>query len=392
MTPVWTTPALVRWLAGVAPVTPPLSAEADWRQLADRCRSLRILPQMFQRLGSPQAIVSAADVPEFLHRRMHAIADTGRVLHGGCRALRALDAAGISAAAFKGMAAVGWLHGGQPSRGVGDVDVLVAPARARAALDVLAAAGFRSKVADVTAEAVVRFARRSPGSAGNEAISLVSDDGAEVDLHWRIGACDVASALAEARGVRVLNDQVRVVRPGLGLLLSVHHALRNDFVPDAIVRDLIDAAGWFAWLEADAAERAWVDQTARRMGLDVALDAVAAVLGDLGVGTGRVVPAADAPARALADLFQVQTESESGAINTDLVYLCSARPWWTILNGLVTSGPGYLRTMRAVEAANGATPMPLVERLRRLIADARRAPGSRWRGLRVLAASKNRVA
>jgi hypothetical protein len=45
---------------------------------------------------------------------------------------------------------------------------------------------------------VIAFARASPGSAGNESISLVTEGNFDVDLHWRLGAFDVDGALASA--------------------------------------------------------------------------------------------------------------------------------------------------------------------------------------------------
>ena len=388
----WAVPALLRWLAGAAPLDPPLSRSHPLRALAERCERLRVLPQAINRLSSDPEAVGAmppADVTELALRRVKATAESGRTLHFGCQALGALRDAGIAAAGFKGIAAVGHLHGGRPERGIGDVDVLVSPARAGRALEVLQSAGFRPKASSLTASESIAFARASPGSAGNESISLVTVDGIEVDLHWRLGVCDVEGALSDASCVRVLGHSVPLVRPGLGLLLSAHHALRNDFVPDEVIRDLLDVRGWLGMLSQDRKEAAWAEGEMRRIGLDVARDACAAILADLGVLTGHDAHAEGSRARALADLFRDQAVRP---MNTDLVYLCSMRPGLMVLRGLLRGGRGYLRAMRAIEQAHGDAQLPIRARLGRLAADACRSPWRRWAQLRALAAAKGRVA
>lgn len=387
----WAAPALLRWLAGAAPLDPPLSRTHPWRALVERCERLRVLPQAMHRLGSePDAAgpIPPPDMTELALRRLKATADGGRRLHFGCHALTALHKAGVPAAGFKGIAAIGHLHGGQPVRGIGDVDVLVSPARAAHALEALQAAGFRSKVSGLTAREVIAFARASPGSAGNESISLMNAERIDVDLHWRLGAFDVDRAVADASPVRVLGHSVPLVRPGLAMLLSAHHALRNDFVPDEVIRDLLDVLGWLRLLSRDPGEAAWADREAQRIGLDMARDACVAILADLGMPTGHDAPPDGSRARALADLFGDQAVRP---MNTDLVYLCSMRPGLLMLRGLLGGGVGYLRAMRAVEHAHGDAQLPIRARLRRLLADACRSPWRRWVQLRALAAAKDRA-
>jgi hypothetical protein len=384
----WTATALLRWLSGTAPLDPPLSPERSWRSLADRCEKLRVLPQAMVRTTSESDHLPQADRVAMAHRRIEATASCARRLHFGCRALASLRDAGIAAAGFKGIAAIGRLHQGQPSRGIGDVDVLVSSTSATRAITALQGAGFRSKVEGLSTEEVIAFARSSPGSAGNESISLVTAEGIEVDLHWKLGAFDVDAALAEASPIRVLGDTVSLVRPGLGLLLSAHHALRNDFVPDEVIRDLLDANGWFRLLAQDPAEAAWADREAKRTGLNVAVETCAAILVDSGVADRTEVPSPGSAARALADLFHDQL---ARPMNTDLAYLCSVRPGMAILAGLIRGGRRYLRAMRAVERAHGEASLPLHARLGRLISDAWSAPVRRWSQVRTLARAKDRA-
>ncbi len=384
----WTAATLLRWLSGTAPLDPALSGGGSWRSLADRCQKLRVLPQAILRITSGSDHLPQADRAAIAHRRIEATASCARRLHFGCRALALLRDAGIVAAGFKGIAAIGRLHQGQPARGIGDVDVLVSPTSATRAITVLHDAGFRSKVQGLSTEQVIAFARSSPGSAGNESISLVTAEGIEVDLHWKLGAFDVDRALADASPVQVLGVPVPLVRPGLGLLLSAHHALRNDFVPDEVIRDLLDAHGWLRLLAQEPAEAAWADREAQRTGLNVAVEACAAILCDTGVADRAQVPSPGPAARALADLFHDQL---ARPMNTDLAYLCSVRPGIAILAGLIRGGRGYLRAMRAVERAHGEVSMPLHVRLGRLISDAWSAPVRRWSQVRTLARAKDRA-
>jgi hypothetical protein len=384
----WTVTALLRWLSGTAALDPPLTPERPWRLLADRCELLRVLPQAMLRVTQEHDGLPHADRVVIAHRRIEATAICARRLHVGCRALASLRDAGIAAAGFKGIAAIGRLHQGQPVRGIGDADVLVSPASAARAITVLHDSGFRPKVEGLSTGEVIAFARSSPGSAGNESISLVTAEGIEVDLHWKLGALDTDAALADASPVRVLGDAVPLVRPGLGLLLSAHHALRNDFVPDEVIRDLLDAHEWFRLLAQDPAEAAWADREAQRTGLSVAVEACAAILSDTGVADRANVPSPGPAARALADLFHDQL---ARPMNTDLAYLCSVRPGMAILAGLIRGGRGYLRAMRAVEHAHGEASMPLHARLGRLISDACSAPVRRWSQVRTLARAKDRA-
>jgi hypothetical protein len=385
----WGAGSVLRWLAGVAPLVPAPAGLSDWRRLAERCATLRVLPQMFLRLQESPDLIPRADAPEYSRRRLESLVRTTRGIQGGCRALRVLRSAGIAAVGFKGIAAVGWLHGGQPRRGVGDTDIAVSPERADAAIESLLAAGFAPKVAGVPREDIVRFSRTSPGSAGNESLSLYGGDGSEIDVHWRLGGFDVEAMVADARMIRVLTDEVPLVRPGLGLLLAAHHSLRNDFVPDECLRDLLDASGWLRLLAADAAESSWTEREARRLGLDAALGAFAIILAENGLHPAPEWPPIDSAPALLAELFRAQCES--GPLNTDLVYLCSVGPGWRLFKGLLTGGAGYVRAMRAMEAANREQQPGLIGRLRRLAADAWTVRWSRWRSLRALARCKDRA-
>jgi len=72
-----------------------------------------------------------------------------------------------------------------------------------------------------------------------------------IDLHWRLGEIDTEMLLADVRRMRVFHCQIPIVSPAYGMLLTVHHVLRNDFVPDDTPRDITDFMRWQELLTRD---------------------------------------------------------------------------------------------------------------------------------------------
>jgi hypothetical protein len=322
---------------------------------------------------------------ELTRLRMAAFSRTATVLRGGLRAFDVLSAAEVPAAGFKGIAVIGRLQHGRVEREMADIDLLVPPERLDAALLALTAAGFTPKIQGVSASGLRDFASSSPGSTGNEAITLCDAGGAEIDLHWKVGRVDVAQAIAEASLIRLLSREVPIVRPAQGLLFSALHALRNDFLPWVVLRDLLDTVGWLALLADDPQEQVVAIRLAEAAGLEPALAAMITILSDLDLAGGEWVTPSS-PARALADLFHGQCSGKE--LNRDLVYLCSLRPATQILRGLLMAGPRYLATMRATEAAYGQGGTTLRARLKQLVRSVLATSLGQWSRLRALAAAK----
>jgi hypothetical protein len=252
-------------------------------------------------------------------------------------------------------------------------------------------AGFFSellKVEGVSTAALRAFSRSSPGSGGNEAIALCDASGAEIDLHWKVGRVDVAEVINAAVLVPVLARRVPLVSSRQALLFSAQHALRNDFLPSVVVRDLLDAAGWFQRLADHPLEQRLALDEARQTGLEPALGAMACVLADFGIAGGEWLPPSPTT-RALADLFHAQNNGDP--INRDLVYLCTPLSVLQIVRGLCFGGRSYLRTMRASEDANGQGGTTLRRRLWQLVRSVWSSPRGQWRRLRVLAAAKAKL-
>jgi hypothetical protein len=183
----------------------------------------------------------------------------------------------------------------------------------------------------------------------------------------------------------VLTSELPIVRPGLGMLLTVQHALRNDFVPAKVTRDLLDLAGWFRVLAADPAEASWTELETARRGLVAPVNAMAEVLADCGVPSPLRIPAHPGAGR-LAKIWREQADGL--ALNTDLVWLVSPRLVWRVVRGMLCGRRGRLDLMRRMEEANGEPSRPFAQRLRGAWKAARRTTLSRWWRLRELARAK----
>ncbi len=313
---------------------------------------------------------------------------TAVCMRAGCDALRALAAAGIPAVAFKGAAVLAHLHAGMRDRMVRDVDVLVHGRDLQRSLDALDAAGFRRTIGEGSLEDYTAFVAHSPGAAGNHAISLSNRQDAAVDLHWKLGRFDPGELLESALIIPVLGTPTRVVRPAVGLLLTVHHALRNDLVPGEVARDVLDCAGWFRLLANMPGELGLARAQSAKLGLADVMDALAIVVRKLG-GAAPDELGTSLAGRQLADLYFRQLEE--GPINTDLAYVGSTRAALQILRGALTGWARYQGMMRAFESRQGEASLSVGKRAMRLARSVARLSPSHWRQLRALTQAKDRL-
>jgi hypothetical protein len=177
------------------------------------------------------------------------------------------------------------------------------------------------------------------------------------------------------------------------MLLTVHHALRNDFVPADIARDVCDFAQWQAllgreprWDRLAADVQEWGLATAM-----VALEEIVAELQD-----ARPVwpsPPASNPerekGRQIAALYFYQLRESS--MNTDLTYLVSPGSVLQVVSGLAGGWKRYRAAMRRSEAMNGELSLPLHMRIWGLMKSAARLSPRRWRQVRTLARAKDEM-
>lgn len=353
-----------------------------WGDVIPLCERWRVLPTLAARLKACDVVLPSEDAGRIRRVAAQEFVRTALRLRGGAAALAALEANGIEAAAFKGMAVLTWLHQSKPVRSIQDVDLLVRPDDVSRAVAALTARGFQPKLGHVPFSEYLAFVRASPGAAGNEAISLVGSDGTEIDLHWKLGAFDTERLLAAAQSVPLLGATVRVLAPADGLRLTAHHALRNDLVPDDIARDILDAQGWFRLLEREP-----VGEHPAAL-VDV-IGALRLILTQLGAEDDTRTPPPRAAARRLAALYDRQLVE--GAINTDLPYVFSPHAVRQLLRGLWRDWRRYQAMMHAFDFANGGPTLSVRGRLTRLVHALWHTAPSQWGQLRALARAKNQL-
>jgi hypothetical protein len=370
-----------------------IGRSGQWQALVELCGDWKLLASLEARLGRLDVALPETERRRMAERTQPAFVQTMLCLRAGAMALSALERAGIRCAGFKGLAALGYLYPGPRNRTLQDVDALISPRDVEQALTVLEGAGFK-RSPEVPLREYVAFLRNSPGTAGNEAVSLRDERGGAVDLHWRLGALDVEMLLAGSTKVEMLNRPMPMLGAGHCMLLSVHHALRNDFVPGDIGRDVSDFVHWQALLSRTGQWDA-VSADAERWGLAAACVALDRIVAGL-----REEPELKAPLKAnradqaaghrIAGLYFDQLDS--GPMNTDLAYLASPRSVLQVISGLSGGWKAYRELMRQSETSNGEDSLPLQVRLGRLVKAAGGLSLGQWKQLRALSEAKDRMA
>lgn len=362
---------------------------AAWPAMLQWCTRCKVLPALAKRLQLCSYLLPPSLAAELQRGAALQFVGTARCLQEGLQALVLLQAEGINAAAFKGCAVIAQLYVGPQDRMLQDVDILIQEVDLHRALGLLKSHGYRSEISPDSLSDYLSFVRNSPGAAGNQAMSLISRSGHAIDLHWKLGSFDTSILLETAQRVRVLNAEVHLVRPAFGMLLSVHHALRNDFVPDEIARDVLDCGRWFALMESNAEEMVFALDHARRCGLEAGLGAMSQIVGSLGGANPFHSLAAKGNSQGLAGLYFYQLSH--GSLSTDLVYLVSPFALAQIFKGMFSGWRRYLVLMKRFEAVNGEESLSLSQRLRRLATAAVTTAPAQWRQVRALAFAKNQL-
>ena len=366
-----------------------IEAAGDWPAVLRLCERWKVQPAVAARLAALGRSLPSAEADELRRATASQFIRTSLCLRAGSEAMQRLQAAGVNAAAFKGGAVIALLHANARERMLQDVDILIRAGDLATALTTLEANGYRRDVGTGSLADYISFVRNSPGAAGNQAVSLSNPAGNHLDLHWKLGRFDTEALLVTARPVRVLNVETTVVRPAFGLLLTVHHAVRNDLIPDEIARDILDCGGWLRLLATDPEELSCALEYARQWGLDEAVHAVSTIVQHFGGESPLPMAATGSAAAALADLYLRQLDVEP--INADLPSLASPRAIGQILSGALSGWRRYAGLMREFEAANGEASLPLSERVKRLAAAAWQLSPAQWREVRALARAKDRL-
>lgn len=370
-----------------------ITALGEWPALFDLCGQWKLLAGLEARIAALGVSLPETVRADLSCRTQPAFLQTMLCIRAGATALTALEQAAIPCAGFKGLAALAYLYPGYRSRTLQDTDALIRPEDVEAALKVLEAVGFK-RSPDSPWEEYVAFLRNSPGTAGNEAVSLRDERGGCVDLHWHLGSLEVETLLAGARPSPVLNRPLPLMAPAHCMLLSVHHALRNDFVPGDIGRDVCDFAHWRPLLDKSGQWQA-LSADAERWGLSAACAALALIVSELRGEPKRELPLALSRAdRVVAQQLSAFYFHQllAGPINTDLAYVASTRPLRQVASGLASGWKTYREFMRRSEESNGEASLAVHERLWNLGKSVTALSRDEWRQVRALARAKDKMA
>jgi hypothetical protein len=389
--------SIMQFLAGTDGVARSLADDitraGQWPQAIELCARWKLVSALETRLRALAVPLRSNERDDLGHLATQAFMKSSRSLRSAGLALAALERAGVRCAGFKGIAAIAYLYPGARSRTLQDVDVLIDPNNLSATLQLLESLGYRKSFPGDLQE-YLAFLRNTPGAAGNEAMSLSDADGAAIDLHWHLGAMNVADLLSGLERATVLGQELPLLSPAHSLLLCVHHALRNDFVPDDIARDVLDFSRWHEYLDA---HEGWPPRhaTIDRWGLGRAYLALDTISSRLTAVPSPASPVASTvadrrSAARIADLYYHQLQA--GPLNTDLTYIASHRPWLQIASGFASGWQNYRSHMRQSESLNGEDSLTLSARLGKFLRSVGHVSPVRWLQLRALAQAKDRVA
>lgn len=164
-------------------------APLDWDRLLRLARWHRLLPLLHRQLAIARADVPA---PVTAALRQAFVANAGRMLERCRQLVDVLDhlrASGIEAVAYKGPALAVQVYGNVALRMSGDLDVVVRPADALRAREVLMGLGYRARH-PIAAEQLPYLLRHRYSE------EFAREGGAVVELHWAFTNGDVAFPLS----------------------------------------------------------------------------------------------------------------------------------------------------------------------------------------------------
>ena len=358
-----------------------------WRSIFEVADCWRVLPALRRRIAELGLKPSAAESAELAARCRAAFVSSASVCAAGARIGAYLERSGIPYVLFKGIAAIAQIYGGPAERTTVDADILIRERDLSTAIQALGEIGVRpSDGGDLAA--YIRSIRNMPGFAGNEAIELMGGTFQRLDLHWSLGTdpdSEMAAGEIIARGIRrnILGSEVCVLSPVDGFILGAHHAVRNNFAPDRMVRDVLDAVRWLDLL--------------RREGLvgEVITRAKSCRLGPAVFGLGTLAGCEAGIAELscpdgfdLVELFHLQLEQPLG---NDLASLFDARAIASVARGVLGNSREYRKYLSQFDMAQAGKARPIKSRIAAVFATLRalrRNRGKAYRALRTLARVK----
>ncbi|MBN8732626.1 MAG: nucleotidyltransferase family protein [Acidobacteria bacterium] len=347
-----------------------IARAGDWEQCVRLANSWGALPRLqhwMEAAPTPPPVEARALASRlFTDGYVRSLLEARR----GVEVLGRFQAASLPALAFKGLASLATLYSDPKQRVILDVDVLIGEADLTRAASLLGTLGFHPAVPCDLAD-YVRFVRSAPGFGGNEELPFHNARGNTIDLHWRLGdGFDPQEILVQSMPASLFGKEIPTVSPRYGLLLCVHHALRNHFSPDKIMRDLFDLELWCDKLnQAGSLDEAF-DEAARR-GLAAPLLAMAGILAEYDGGCAmcgavarwrqRTAPRHLNAASQLRALFTLQLRE--GQMEREVLYLFRPGELRQILAGLFFGGRRHLEISRSMDDSLAGEPVPASRRL-----------------------------
>jgi len=376
-----TTPeqTLVRLLVNRTPLP---GTAIPWPAVAEVAIQWHVGSFLLSRLDSYGGEVPAAVRTLLIHHHRQTFSRSALLAANGARICRVLEDQGIPVIAFKGLGVMAQLYAGSHERSTRDVDLLVEEENLDSAVAALSAAGLAVEHKGDLATYREKL-RELNGMVGNQSVNLHHPDWGDVDLHWRFGRnpaeeLNPARIFGRSEWRPLFGHQIRVVGPMDGLVLAAHHAIRENFNPATMLRDVLDTQRWLERLEALGEFDAALSHVERcRMAEPVA--AIASLLGHRGVleRLGNTSASRD-----LALLFEMQMSGDS--VNRDAQRLLDPREWQKMWRYGIGGVAGYQQLMSVHVPGQRVPWAERFGRLGRILGGLKLTKWRRWRALRTL--------
>ena len=366
-----------------------LGSENGWPEIFGLAAVWSVLPNLRKRLADLRISLSEDLRKQLFGLFQEAYVSSTLKARRGVSVCRHLEENGFPAVIFKGLASIAHLYQGHPSeRTIKDVDIVVSERNLEGTLRVLENLGMKADHGgDLSAYA--SFVRNSPGFAGNQAVCVSGNGLGELDVHWSLGPKTapefrVEAIIERSCWVSLFEQQVRVISPCDGLLLTAHHAVREDFAPDGMLRDVLDASAWVNLLERRNEMEECLDR-ARLCGIEDPVLALTEILAAKDGAAGEFTRSSPR-AVALSKLFWFQTAN--GPLGKDITYLADPYSLWQIARGALSGWSGYTKYREAFDSKLTGKPISLSERIGHLGRQVSHHGFRGWRMIRLLAKTK----
>jgi hypothetical protein len=353
----------------------------SWGAAIQLAKTWKVIPRLHERIRALGLRLTPADSATLKAEFLRTYQKSAFRAATAIGAIQALEQAGIPVVAFKGLASIAVLYGDSKHRAIQDAEILIPRDDLPKVLACLEQKGFKREGPETLAQ-YVRFVQDSPGFAGNQAVTVCDEHGCEMDVHWELAGSGLRpkDILGRSTKCELMKSTIPVVDARDAFVLTIHHAIRENFAIESVCRDLLDFQRWLRhfretgrWEQAmTCAAESRCKVAALTMATLVSSYDGAADSTDAAAWLSKVAsPSEQRSATSLKELFHYQLSH--GRLGKDVFYLVHSRPWRQILRGLATDWSGYRRSMQTLEQKLGEK-RPLHERVAHL---ARSMPGLR---------------